>query len=314
MSFVPVLDAIPSPPVEWQSFQIGPITIHTYALCIIVGILLAVWVASVRFTKRGGPKGATFDMVLWAVPLGIIVARFWHVFTHPSDYFYEGANPWRILFIWEGGNAIFGALLGGALGVWIASRFLGVRFLSYADALVPGLLLAQAAGRFGNYFNHELFGMPTTLPWGLEIEPTNPAFPAGLPAGTLFQPTFLYEMIWNLLGVAVILLLERKVNLRWGRALAVYLVWYGLGRFWLESIRLDPSETWLGIRSNSWAALGAIVLGLVIYCVSRRVHAGRELSVYLPGRQPAQSLVDSEQGQPARYHVGKVASSDKQSV
>jgi prolipoprotein diacylglyceryl transferase len=305
-----VLASIPSPPVSWQYFNIGPLQVHTYALCILLGIILAVWMTSVRLTKRGGGKGVTLDMVLWVVPLGIIVARFYHVFTHPSDYFYPGADLLRVFYIWEGGNAIFGALLGGALGVYLGSRQTGVRFLSFADALVPGLLVAQAAGRLGKYFNHELFGLPTTLPWGLEIESSNPAFPAGLPDGTLFQPTFLYEIVWNLIGVAVILFLERRVNLRWGRALGVYLVWYGLGRSWLESIRIDPSETFWGIRTNIWAAFFAIIIGVVLLIWSNRRHTGRELSVYRPGRHSAPSAIDSEAGEPARYHVGKVASSD----
>ena len=302
--------SIPSPPIEWQYFDLGPLRIHTYALCILLGIILAVWITSVRLTKRGGAKGTTLDMVLWIVPLGIIVARFYHVFTHPNDYFYEGANLLKVFYIWEGGNAIFGALLGGALGVYLGSRQTGVRFLSFADALIPGLLVAQAAGRLGNYFNHELFGLPTTLPWGLQIESSNPAFPTGLPEGTLFQPTFLYEIIWNLIGVAIVLILEKKVNLRWGRALAFYLIWYGIGRSWLESIRIDPSETFLGIRTNIWAAFAAIVLGLIILIWSLRRHTGQELSVYRPGREKGSSAVDSEQGEPARYHVGKVASSD----
>lgn len=302
--------SIPSPPIEWQYFDLGPLRIHTYALCILLGIILALWITSVRLTKRGGAKGTTLDMVLWIVPLGIIVARFYHVFTHPNDYFYEGANLLKVFYIWEGGNAIFGALLGGALGVYLGSRQTGVRFLSFADALIPGLLVAQAAGRLGNYFNHELFGLPTTLPWGLQIESSNPAFPTGLPEGTLFQPTFLYEIIWNLIGVAIVLILEKKVNLRWGRALAFYLIWYGIGRSWLESIRIDPSETFLGIRTNIWAAFAAIVLGLIILIWSLRRHTGQELSVYRPGREKGSSAVDSEQGEPARYHVGKVASSD----
>lgn len=302
--------SIPSPPIEWQYFDLGPLRIHTYALCILLGIILALWITSVRLTKRGGAKGTTLDMVLWIVPLGIIVARFYHVFTHPNDYFYEGANLLKVFYIWEGGNAIFGALLGGALGVYLGSRQTGVRFLSFADALIPGLLVAQAAGRLGNYFNHELFGLPTTLPWGLQIESSNPAFPTGLPESTLFQPTFLYEIIWNLIGVAIVLILEKKVNLRWGRALAFYLIWYGIGRSWLESIRIDPSETFLGIRTNIWAAFAAIVLGLIILIWSLRRHTGQELSVYRPGREKGSSAVDSEQGEPARYHVGKVASSD----
>ncbi len=305
-----VLASIPSPPIAWQSFEIGPFRVHTYAICILVGIVLAIWVTSTRLTARGGPKGATFDFALWAVPLGIIVARLYHVATHPADYFYPGADFLRIFYIWEGGNAIFGALLGGALGVYIASRTTGVKFLSFADALIPGLLLAQAAGRLGNYFNHELFGLPTTLPWGLEIEASNTAFPAGLPADTLFQPTFLYEILWNLAGIALVLILERRVNLRWGRALAFYLIWYGIGRSWLESIRIDPSETFLGIRTNIWAAFAAIALGIVIALWSRRAHTGLELSVYRNGRDPKDSAVEFSQGEPARYHVGKVASLD----
>jgi prolipoprotein diacylglyceryl transferase len=214
------------------------------------------------------------------VPLGIIGARVYHVLTHPNDYFYPGADLLRTLYIWEGGNAIFGALLGGALGAWIGCRQTGIRFWAFADALAPALLVAQAAGRLGNYFNQELFGTPTDLPWGLEIASTNPAFPAGLPEGTLFHPMFLYEMIWNLLGAAVIILLERKYDLQWGKAFGVYLIWYGLGRSFFESFRLDSSEIILGLRTNIWAALFAIIIGLVIIVVQQRRHTGTELSVY----------------------------------
>lgn len=151
--------------------------------------------------------------------------------------------------------------------------------------LAPGLLVAQAVGRIGNWFNHELFGLPTDLPWGLEIESSNPAFPQGLAEGTLFHPTFLYELIWNLLGAAVIILLERRINLRWGKAFAVYLIWYGVGRAFFESIRVDPSEMLFGVRTNVWAAWAAVVLGIVIYLVQRRRHLGLEPSVYVPGRE-----------------------------
>ena len=149
--------------------------------------------------------------MLWAVPLGIIGGRIFHVLTHPDDYFYAGANLLKTLYIWEGGMAIFGALILGGVGAFIGCRMSGLRFWSFADAVAPALLLAQAFGRFGNYFNHELFGLPTNLPWGLEIESTNPAFPAGLPADTLFHPTFLYEIIWNLLGVVVLLFHRTQV-------------------------------------------------------------------------------------------------------
>jgi prolipoprotein diacylglyceryl transferase len=220
---------------------------------------------------------------LWAVPLGIIGARFYHVFTHPADYFYDGADLMRVFYIWEGGNAIFGSLLGGAVGAWIGCKQTGIRFWSFADALAPAMLVAQAAGRLGNYFNHELFGQPTTLPWGLEIESTNPAFPAGLPEGTLFHPMFLYEILWNLLGALIIIALERKVYLRWGKSFGIYLIWYGFGRSIFETYRLDPSETLLGIRTNVWAALAAIVVGITIIAIQNRRHPGKELSVYVEG-------------------------------
>lgn len=297
--------SIPSP--DWSSFQIplpwGAVTIHAYALCILVGIILAYIVTSRRLTKRGAEPGIALDISIWAVILGIVGARFYHVFTHPNDYFYEGANIWNpfepgaIWNIWEGGNAIYGALIGGAVGVLIGCRFTGVRFWSFADALAPGLLLAQAAGRLGNWFNHELFGAPTDLPWGLEIEADNPAFPAGLEPGTLFHPTFLYEIVWNLVGVAVILLLERRFNLRWGKAFGIYLIWYGLGRSFLESIRLDPSEMFLGIRVNVWASWVIVILGIVLIWVQTRRHTGLEPSPYVPGREWVRPVpgVDSDE-------------------
>lgn len=275
--------SIPSP--EWSYFDLGPFRIHAYALCILAGIIVATIMTSRRLTRRGAEPGVVLDVILWAVPLGIVGARFYHVFTHPGDYFYAGADLWRTLYIWEGGNAIFGSLLGGAIGAYIGCRMTGLRFWSFADAVAPGMLVAQAMGRLGNWFNHELFGLPTTLPWGLEIEPTNPAFPVGLPAGTLFHPTFLYEIVWNLAGVIIILMLERKLNLRWGKAFGVYLIWYGLGRSFFESIRVDPSEIYFGIRTNVWASFAAVVVGIVIILVQRRRHTGIELSPYRPGRE-----------------------------
>ncbi|QDZ13816.1 prolipoprotein diacylglyceryl transferase [Humibacter ginsenosidimutans] len=282
--------SIPSPPLSWQSIPIDLFGLHwdirTYALIILVGIIICTIWTSRRLTKRGGEPGVVIDFLIWAVVLGLIGARLYHVFTHPHDYFYPGANLWNVFAIWEGGNAIFGSLLGGALGVFIASKQTGVRFLSFADAVAPGLLLAQAIGRLGNYVNHELYGLPTNLPWGLQIESTNTAYPTGLPSGTLFQPLFLYEIIWNVVGVIVLLALEKKLHWRWGKMFAGYLMWYGLGRSYLESIRIDPSEySFLGIPFNVWAAILAFVLGLVLFIVQSRRHPGLELSVYLPGRE-----------------------------
>lgn len=276
-----LITSIPSPSIQY--FDLGPLRIHIYALCILLGIGLATWITDARLSKRGAERGVVLDIILWAVPLGIIGARFYHVFTHPADYFYEGADLMKVFYIWEGGNAIFGSLLGGAVGAWIGCKQTGIRFWSFADALAPAMLIAQATGRLGNYFNHELFGQPTTLPWGLEIESTNPAFPAGLPEGTLFHPMFLYEILWNLLGAFVIIVLERKLYLRWGKAFGVYLIWYGIGRSVFETYRLDPSETFLSIRTNVWAALLAIVVGVLIILIQNRRHPGKELSVYVEG-------------------------------
>jgi prolipoprotein diacylglyceryl transferase len=181
--------------------------------------------------------------------------------------------------IWDGGIAIFGALLGGGLGAWLGCKWTGVRFSAFADALAPGLILAQAFGRFGNWFNQELYGLPTTLPWGLEIDPSNSAFPAGLPDDTLFHPTFLYEVIWNTLGALALIWIGRRASMQWGRLFAVYLIWYGAGRIVWESIRVDPSQVYLGLRVNVWAAVAAVVLGIVILIVQAR-HKGLEPSPY----------------------------------
>ena len=290
--------SIPSPSEAWQAIHLGEwlnslgltfispnLSIRTYAICILLGIIAATVLTNERLKARGAESGVVLDIALWAVPLGIIGARIFHVVTHPDDYFGSAEKMLHILYIWEGGIAIFGSLIGGAIGVFIGCRMTGVRFWTFADALAPGLLLAQAFGRFGNYFNHELYGVPTNAWWGLEIEKSNPAFPAGLPAGTLFQPIFLFEVIWNVAGVLVILYLSKKFTLQWGKTLSVYLIWYGLGRSYFESIRIDPSLIFLGVRTNIWAAFAAILIGVIIFIVQSRRHPGLEPSAYVPGRQ-----------------------------
>lgn len=263
--------SIPSPDPVWSQFSVGPLTIHTYALCILAGIAAAVFITQRRLDRRYTKPGVVIDIAIWAVPIGIIGARFYHVFTHVGDYFYPGANVWNIFAIWDGGNALYGSLLGGAVGAYIGCRRAGVRLLDFADALAPGMLVAQSLGRLGNYFNHELFGLPTTLPWGLEIESSNLKFPDGLPEGTLFHPLFLYEIIWNLVGVAIILFLERRFRLQWGGVFGVYLIWYGLGRSWLEAIRIDPTSDGLfGIPANIWASFVAIAIGVALLLIHRR--------------------------------------------
>ena len=278
-----VVASIPSPSISY--FDIGPLRIHIYALCIITGIIVAVLWTNRRLTKRGAEPWVVIDIALLAVPLAIICARIYHVLTHWDFYFGEGANPLTALYIWEGGIAIYGALIGGAVGAWLGCRWTGIRFWTFADALAPGLLLAQAIGRFGNWFNQELYGLPTDVPWGLEIDYPNPAWPIGLPEGTLFHPTFLYEVIWNVLGVIVLVWAGHRFRLQWGRLFGLYLVWYSAGRIVWESIRIDPSEIILGIRTNVWAAIFGVVIGLAIFFVQRRRHPGFEPSPYVPGRE-----------------------------
>src|SRR6478736_4628102 len=262
---VSVVASIPSPQISY--IDLGPLRIHFYALCIIAGIIVATLITNARLTKRGAEPWVVIDIALIAVPLAIIVARIYHVLTHWSFYFGAGKNPLTALYIWEGGIAIYGALIGGAIGAWLGCRWTGIRFTAFADALAPGLLIAQALGRFGNWFNQELFGLPTDVPWGLEIPSTNSAFPPGLADGTLFHPTFLYEVIWNLLGAAVLLWAGRRFTLQWGRLFGLYLIWYSGGRILWESIRIDQSEIYLGLRTNVWAAIFGVVLGLVILVV-----------------------------------------------
>lgn len=285
--------SIPSPDPAWAQFTLGPFTVRAYALFILIGIVAATIITSRRLTKRGGEPGVVIDIILWAVPLGIVGARIYHVFTHVGDYFYPGADLLKTLYIWEGGNAIYGGLIGGALGAYIGCRRAGIRLWSFADALAPAMLVAQAVGRLGNWFNQELFGLPTTLPWGLEIAATNPKFPVGLPAGTLFHPLFLYEILWNLAGVAVILWLERRFRLRWGRVFGLYLIWYGLGRSWFEAIRIDPtSNSMFGIPANVWGSFAAVAVGVALVVIQGRRHPEPELDVYREGRsRPDRSAI-----------------------
>lgn len=267
-----VILSIPSPDVS--KFQIGPLTIHLYALCLMAGMALAWWLGNRRWRERGGLSDTFETIVLWAIPCGIVGARIYHVVTHWEDYFAPGRNPWSALFIWEGGIAIFGSLIGGAIGAIIACRITGARLASFADALAPGLILAQAVGRLGNWFNQELFGGPDDGPLGLEIDPQHrPAEHANV---ATFQPTFLYELTWNALGGLALLAIDRRFKLGWGKVFALYMVIYGTGRFWIEGIRTDFSYYFGPLRTNQVTALLVAVAGLIAFLVIHSRRKGRE--------------------------------------
>ncbi|SCL37307.1 prolipoprotein diacylglyceryl transferase [Micromonospora rhizosphaerae] len=274
------LAALPSP--STAVWPLGPVPVRAYALCIILGIVVACVVTERRLRQRGVAPGAVLDIAVWAVPTGIIGARIYHVITSPEKYFGADGQPLKVFAIWEGGLGIWGAVAGGALGAWIAARQLGIPFAVVADALAPGLPLAQAVGRFGNWFNNELYGGRTTLPWGLEVhvmDPDNPGHALRDEAGNpvlqpgLYHPTFLYEALWNV-GVAVlVLVLDRKLRFGRGRAFALYVMGYTAGRFWIELMRTDEANHILGLRLNVWTA-ALVFLGALIYFL--RVRGPRE--------------------------------------
>jgi prolipoprotein diacylglyceryl transferase len=267
------LATIPSP--TQGVWHLGPVPIRAYALCILAGIIAACAIAEYRFRRRGAPPWMVLDIAVWAVPFGIIGARIYHVITSPDDYFgsADDASPIRILYIWEGGLGIWGAVAGGAVGAWLAGRRLGVPFTLIADVVAPALPVAQAIGRLGNWFNNELHGGHTNLPWGLVTydydvasgrAKTDSTGEPLLEPGGPFHPTFLYELIWNLGVAAVVILADRKWKLGRGRAFALYVMAYTVGRFWIEAMRTDEAHVILGMRVNNWVSI-LVFLGALAY-------------------------------------------------
>ncbi|WP_247044601.1 prolipoprotein diacylglyceryl transferase [Arthrobacter rhizosphaerae] len=289
--------SIPSP--DWSGFDIplpwGSLRIHAYALCILAGIIVGLWLTSRRWNKRGTPEGSLWDIAIWAIPFGIIGGRLYHVFSSPDAYFgpgFDGTGDLSLIpQIQRGGLGIWGAVLLGAVGAWIGCRRAGVKLTAFLDAAAPGLLLAQAIGRWGNYFNQELFGSPTTLPWGLQVDADNANFPPGMPVDTLFHPTFLYESLWNLVGVALLLILDRRFNFRRGRLFWLYAMYYTLGRVWIEAMRIDDAEqiNLFGIttRLNVWTSIFVFVAALIVFIVLGRKKPEEPDTPYLDGRSSA---------------------------
>lgn len=270
---------IPSPP--FNAFHLGPVTIHVYALTMLTAIFTAYLIGSRRFQDRGGSEDDFGTIVMWAVPFGIVGARTYHVLTHWGDYFGPGhMNPFAI---WEGGIAIFGSLLGGALGAYIGARRCGVRLLSFGDAIAPGLAVGQAIGRLGNWFNQELFGYPTTLPWGLEIDPAHR--PPGFEQYATFHPTFAYELLLNLLAALLLVWLARRLDLGHGQVFALYVACYGAIRVVIEGMRTDFSYYLGPLRTNQLTALVVCVGGLIAFAALRRAFPRAEASVYSDGHR-----------------------------
>ncbi|WP_084800372.1 prolipoprotein diacylglyceryl transferase [Promicromonospora kroppenstedtii] len=283
----PAPSQIPSP--GEHTWYVGIFPVRAYALAILAGIVIAVWMTARRWKARGGNPDDVLEIVFWAVPFGIVGGRIYHVLSSPERYFGEnfsgGGDPVTALYVWEGGLGIWGAVALGAVGAWIGCRRQGVRLSSFADAVAPGLLVAQAVGRLGNWFNQELYGRPTELPWGLHIDAEylvpNPATGVAYPEGTLFHPTFLYELLWNLLMAGVLLFLDRRFRLGHGRVFWAYVLLYTLGRVWIEMLRIDDAEQVLGLRLNVWTSILLGLAALVVSIVLARKFPTREESVRL---------------------------------
>ncbi len=303
MSFAagPALSYIPSPPQG--VWHLGPIPVRAYALCIIVGIVVAIWMGERRYVARGGRPGTVIDIAVWAVPFGLVGGRLYHVATDWWRYFGTGKNPVDALKIWDGGLGIPGAIALGAVGAWIACRRKGIPLPFAADAIAPGIAVAQAIGRVGNYFNQELFGGSTTLPWGLEIfqrvDPTSGAIDNlngvainHIPT-QIVHPTFLYEMVWDVLIAIAVIVLDRRLRLGHGRAFAVYVVGYAFGRFWIELVRTDPATMVFNVRINVWTMTLLFIGGVLYFLLARSRGPREDPAAFGGGVEPVEPLAEA---------------------
>lgn len=297
-----VLASFPSPPQG--VWYIGPVAVRAYAVFIIIGIVIAIIWGDRRWVARGGEKGTVFDIAIWAVPFGLIGGRLYHLATDWQTYFGEhGAGFVAALKMWDGGLGIWGAVALGALGAWIGCRVRGIPLPALGDAIAPGILLAQGIGRIGNYFNEELYGRPTSMPWGLEITERvrdgHVDMLDGVSNGHVIdvvQPTFLYELIWNVLVVLLLVWVDRKYLIGHGRLFALYVAGYCFGRFWIELLRSDHATHLFGVRINSITSAVVFVLAVAYLMWARR---GRDRPRDLLSRAGRAELDEADAGHAA---------------
>lgn len=255
---------IPSP--SRGVLHLGPLPLRGYALMIILGVVVAVWLGERRWAARGGIPGTVVDIAVWAVPFGLVGGRLYHVITDYQLYFGKDPHIVRVFEVWKGGLGIWGAIAAGALGAYLGCRRRGISLRTFADAAAPGIALAQALGRWGNWFNQELYGRPTKLPWAVKIDPEHRF---STPDIATYHPTFLYESLWCV-GVAVLVIwAEKRFRLAYGRTFALYVAAYTVGRAWIEWLRVDSAHHILGLRLNDWTSL-IVFLAAVAYLVYYR--------------------------------------------
>ncbi|MGW2724591.1 prolipoprotein diacylglyceryl transferase [Streptomyces sp. NPDC001492] len=277
---------IPSP--SRGVLYLGPIPLRGYAFCIIIGVFVAVWLGNRRWIARGGRAGTVADIAVWAVPFGLVGGRLYHVITDYELYFSKGRDWVDAFKVWEGGLGIWGAIALGALGAWIGCRRRGIPMPAYADAVAPGIAFAQAIGRWGNWFNQELYGKETNVPWALHITSSADGRVPGY-----YQPTFLYESLWCI-GVALLVIwADRRFKLGHGRAFALYVAAYCVGRAWIEYMRVDDAHHILGLRLNDWTAGIVFLLAVAYIVVSAKKRPGRE-AVVEPGAAEEAAEADGE--------------------
>jgi prolipoprotein diacylglyceryl transferase len=302
---VHALASIPSP--SRSVWHLGPLPIRAYALCIIAGILVAIWLTNRRWRDRGGDPDHVWDVAAWAIVLGILGGRIYHVVSDPELYFEgnPGTSPADAFKIWDGGLGIWGAIALGAVGAWIGCRRRNIKLAVFADAAVPGVVFAQAIGRWGNWFNNELYGGPTSLPWKLQIHclDVNVGH-ASLCPGTnstvlgYFQPTFLYECLWDIAIGVGLLVLDRRLRLGRGNVMALYVMGYTAGRAWIEALRTDHTNHFLGLRLNEWTSLVVFIGGLIWFVRHGGFHAEREATPYQVAPPSGSAVQSNGAGEP----------------